>query len=203
MGHRLLAVDGTDFWTTDLLFDQVHEHCMQWREKTLEESSKGAYENSPSKFKASYLYDVLNGVILDQCMEMPDGSEREMASRLFSQLEAGDIITFDRGYPAAWLFSLIIEYKAFFCCRLPIAKECVWQQEFIKSGELETVHHFTLNAAGEALNSSAGGSGVVGEAVPFRVIRVDLPNDEVELLATNLDPETFGAEVFGELLAGQ
>lgn len=75
-GHRLLSVDGTTLWTTTLLFDEVHEYCMNWRDKTLLESSEGAFNNTPDKFMSSTLYDVLNGVVLDQCMEMPDGCER-------------------------------------------------------------------------------------------------------------------------------
>jgi hypothetical protein len=61
-----------------------------------------------------------------------------LAAKHFEHLNERDLVLLDRGYPAFWLFKLILFYKANFCSRISCKK---WKiiRRFMKSGRLEQV----------------------------------------------------------------
>ncbi len=61
-----------------------------------------------------------------------------MASSHFEYLTNQDLVLLDRGYPAFWLFKLILSHGAHFCSRISISK---WKiiRKFIQSGKQEQI----------------------------------------------------------------
>ncbi len=61
-----------------------------------------------------------------------------MAASHFEHLTNHDLVLLDRGYPAFWLFKLILSYNAHFCFRISNKR---WKiiREFVKSGKREQV----------------------------------------------------------------
>jgi hypothetical protein len=90
-GHRLLAVDGS---VTQLpISNELLEHFGKAR-------SHAAMPN----FRLSQLYDVKNNMTLDLQVESHSTGDREMALRHLNKIQAGDLIIYDRGYPAVWFY---------------------------------------------------------------------------------------------------
>jgi hypothetical protein len=52
----------------------------------------------------SRLYDVLNGLVVMADMAPYQTSERDLAANYLSSLKPDDLVLYDRGYPAFWLF---------------------------------------------------------------------------------------------------
>lgn len=53
---------------------------------------------------------------------------RDLATRHCAHLDPQDLILLDRGYPAYWLFRLIMGKGVHFCARLPIGKGDIAKQ---------------------------------------------------------------------------
>ena len=69
--------------------------------------------------RASQLFDPLNRLSIDALISPKSIGERERAARHFQKLMPDDLLVLlDRGYPAYWLFNLILSLKAHFCVRV-------------------------------------------------------------------------------------
>jgi len=69
------------------------------------------------------LFDALNGITIDAIISPKDKGERILAAEHMKHLSPGDLVLLDRGYPAFWLFALILSKGAHFCSRI---KEGHW-----------------------------------------------------------------------------
>lgn len=180
-GLRLWAVDGS---TAQLLSTpDIRAHFGQ--------------EEAPVPLaRVSQMFDVLNDVTVDALIGPLAAGEREYAACHFAHLGPGDLILLDRGYPAFWLFVLIVAAGADFCARMPIG---VWNvvNAFVASGQREQIIDLCpCTAARHACRTRH----LSTQPLKVRLLRIELESGQVEvLLTTLLDPERYPHAVFKAL----
>jgi hypothetical protein len=184
-GLRLLAVDGS---TSQLpRTPEVINHFGAWHPA----------QGGPCPVaRVSQMFDVLNGITLEALISPKEMGERTLAARHFAHLERSDLVLLDRGYPAFWLFALILEQGAQFCARMPLGG---WQvvERFVTSGLSEQI--VLLWPSSEAIQECRSRELSLAP-IKVRVIRVELDSGEVEVLATSLvDDVAYPITVFKEL----
>ena len=192
-GFRLLSVDGSKLNLPNEA--DIADHF-------------GTSKGSPQpRALLSSLYDPLNQMHVDQQLAPFKTSERELASRHLSATEEGDLILYDRGYPAFWLFAQHRAMGRDFCMRLTWnfyneARDLYLRPESDKIEECE----ITLTSNRES-REKCNALGVSATPITLRLIRVPLnePEDKeskehYEILITSLvDQEACPAEEFGPL----
>ncbi len=167
-GFRLLAVDGS---TARLPVEEDIESCFG-----------GPSDATCPMARMSRLYDVMNKFVVDAALEPYDTGEREIAARHLYETDADDLLIYDRGYPAFWLFSMHRDMQRHYCARLSVSfsKQI---EDFVASGLRTQNIDMTANAEARAqceeYNLSAA-------PVKVRLVRVELKSGEVEVLATSL-----------------
>lgn len=184
-GHRLLGIDGTLLDVPNTA--ENREAFGSWGSRHGTETAKA---------RASQLFDVLNHITLDGILAPKTQGERLLAQQHLAHVQPGDLLLMDRGYPAFWLFFAILSKGADFCARLEVNKWLV-AQAFVASGATDQVVRVPLCATSRALCREYG---FADETITLRLVRVDLPDGEVEVLATSLyDKQLYPAACFAEL----
>ncbi|HIJ24031.1 MAG TPA: IS4 family transposase [Gammaproteobacteria bacterium] len=192
-GFRLLSVDGSKLNLPNSA--EIAEHF-------------GTSKGSPQpRALLSSLYDPLNQMHVDQQLAPFKSSERELASRHLNATVEGDLILYDRGYPAFWLFAQHRAMDRDFCMRLSRsfyneARDLYLRPESDKIEECE----ITLTPNRES-HEKCKELGVSAAPITLRLIRVPLdePTDkeskeEYEILITSLvNQQAYPAELFGPL----
>lgn len=179
-GFRLLAVDGSTAQlpqTSDIV-----AHFGLWGTLPLA--------------RVSQMFDVLNEVTLEALMGPKDQGEREYAARHFALLSPGDLVLLDRGYPAFWLFALILAQGAHFCARMPLG---IWNEvdQFVASGLREQVLDLYPCAAAK---QECQRRNLSTRPLKARLLRIELDSGEVEVLITSLlDSGSYPYAVFKDL----
>ena len=184
-GFRLVAADGS---TSELpRTPEVIEHFGAWH------PAKG--DPCPIA-RVSQMFDVINQVTLEAIIAPKALGERSLAALHFALLKADDLVLLDRGYPAFWLFALVLAQGAHFCARMPLSGWLVVEQ-FVASGLAEKI--VTLYPCYEARKECRARQLSIAP-LTIRLIRVELDTGEVEVLATSLlDSVRYPAAVFKEL----
>jgi len=181
-GFRLLAIDGS---MSDLPRSKtVSEHFGVWHPQS---------GGTCAKARVSQMYDVLNRVTVDAIIAPKSEGERALAAKHLVHVRSDDLLLMDRGYPAFWLFAAIRERGARFCVRLTVSE---WKiaQEFVASGQLEC--EVSLQPGYEA-KKKCKEHGLSSDPISVRLIRIELPTGEIEVLVTNLlDPVQFPVALF-------
>ena len=81
---------------------------------------------------ASVFYDVMNHLVIDSTLQRNKMSERLCAAEHLNFSQKNDLIVYDRGYPAHWLYQLHQQRNIHFCMRLrlsqTIAKDLLTQR---------------------------------------------------------------------------
>jgi hypothetical protein len=170
-GRRLLGIDGS---LVDVPNTAANREAFgSWGSR---------HGTQTAKARISQLFDVLNDITLDGLIAPKAEGERLLAQRHLCSVQPGDLLLLDRGYPAFWLFLAIRQRGADFCARLEVNK---WRvaQEFVASGALDQVVTVSLCATSRTLCRDHG---FVCDTFTLRLVRVDLPRGEVEVLATSL-----------------
>jgi hypothetical protein len=72
--------------------------------------------------RVSQMFDVLNKLSIDAIINPKSVGERELAAQHFLNLLPTDLVLLDRGYPAYWLFNLILSLNPNFCARISCTK---------------------------------------------------------------------------------
>jgi len=95
--------------------------------------------NSPEvpMARVSQMFDVLNKVTIDAIISPYHVGERELLHQHMLNLMPNDLLLLDRGYPAYWIFNLILSRGGNFCAR--ISKQWKIVQSFIESGSNEAI----------------------------------------------------------------
>lgn len=186
-GFRLLAVDGSTAVLPDV--PAVEEYFGVWNSR---------HDSKPCPMaRLSQMFDVLNNITVDALIGPKSIGERDAACRHFKHLKSNDLLLLDRGYPAFWLFQLIIKSGAQFCARLQID---LWTK--VKAQLLESPKNELLLKL-EPSQISAQKCKELGlslEPITLRFIKIKLDNGEYEILATTLtDCEKYSYDVFKEL----
>jgi hypothetical protein len=183
-GFRLLAIDGS---TTRLpQIEAIAEHFGQWCVR----------QGLPSAMaRVSQLFDVLNKITIDAIIYPKSSGERELAAQHLLKLMPKDLILLDRGYPAWWLFKLILSMDADFCARISCTK---WKvvRKFFYSGLAEKIITLPVNVTSIL---SCKEMGLKTDPLQLRLIRIQ-HGDKVQVLVTSLiDPKLYPIDIFYDL----
>jgi len=183
-GLRLLAIDGS---TTRLpQIQAIAEHFGQWRVR----------QGLPSAMaRVSQLFDVLNKITIDAIIYPKNSGERELAAQHLLKLMPNDLVLLDRGYPAWWLFKLILSMNADFCARISCTK---WKvvRKFFYSGLAEKV--ITLPVITTSILPCKE-MGLETNPLQLRLIRIQ-HGDHVQVLITSLiDSKQYPIDIFYDL----
>jgi hypothetical protein len=180
-GFRLLAVDGS---TVNLPNTAIlREHF-------------GSSSMTKAQARASQLYDVQNRLTLDAFIYPLKRDERSLALKHLTHTCEGDLLIYDRGYPSFDLFMAHQEKHVDFCARVPLNfhKDIAG---FIESGKSQQI--ITMTASGHA-KSRCRKMNLSTEPLTLRMVRVDLPSGETEVLFTSvLDANAIPCKCFKEL----
>lgn len=148
--------------------------------------------------RISFLFDVLNKLKLHTIISPLENGELNLLAQHIRKNILGikDLLLLDRGYPAFWLFVLILSTGADFCVRV---KKDHWRviRTFFRSGKLEDIVwlHPSPASVQECLKM-----GLSFKPIKVRLIRVELDNGETEILITSLlDKNAYPCEIFREL----
>ena len=184
-GFSLKAVDGSTIKLPN--FPEIAEHFGTWNPRQGEPVPMA---------RISQMFDPLNRITTHALLSPKSIGEREMAATLFEHLGEQDLVLLDRGYPAFWLFKLILSYKAHFCSRISSSK---WKivRDFVRSGSTEQVVlvEAPLTSQQACLDRNLG-----TDPITLRFIRVELDSGEGEVLVTSLlDYQRYSSDIFKEL----
>jgi len=187
-GHRVFAVDGSKINlpnTPDIMenFDaQV--------------SQNGSYPQA----LLSQCYDVLNGFTLDVQIAPFRSSERNLAEKHLEKTLPNDVLIYDRGYPAYWLYALHEQRNQYFVIRMKTKSKLSYLKEFIEDETLmdkEVIVHADKTAI-----KTCPEKGIQAIPLKLRMVKVVLPNGELEVLITNLtDIKIYPINEFQKLYA--
>ena len=187
-GMRVLATDGTRL-------------VLPNHPSVIEEFGQqhfGPKADSPrSLAMASMLYDVLNQITLDAQLAPYASSERDLLMQHLDKIKPGDLLLLDRGYPCFWLLFLLKAKGIEFCVRL---KDNWWLKvkDFTESNETERIVTFALPKKDK--KKLADFPEMQDATITCRLIKIDLPNGEKEILCTSLvDPGKYTYEEFDKL----
>jgi hypothetical protein len=146
--------------------------------------------------RLSVLYDVLNTVVVEADLVSTDVGERVLAGEHLATTRADDLVLYDRGYPAFWLFALHALEQRDFCMRVPVAFSHE-VEAFVASGAASAAVVFT---PGEEARRQCDVYGLPTAPRVVRLVRVTLKSGETEVLATSLLDETvFPTHLFKDL----
>jgi len=144
----------------------------------------------------SRLYDVLNHLVIEADFESRHVGERVLAGEHLAATGDNDLLLYDRGYPAFWLFALHQQEQRHFCTRMSLdfSREVT---AFLASGKKSDV---VLFSAGTEARKQCREYALPCEPIPLRLIRVQLKGGEIEVLATSLlDEDTHPTAWFKHL----
>lgn len=173
-GLRLLAVDGSRLVLPNhpSIIEEFGQHLM------------GPKADSPTSLSmCSMLYDPLNLLTIDALLSAYSSSERDLLYQHLSKVREGDLLLLDRGYPSIALLFLLTARNIHFCVRM---KDDWWLKvkEFKESGLREQDVEFALPAKDKHLLKDY--PDFIDDTIGCRLVRVDLPNGETEILCTSL-----------------
>jgi len=183
-GFRILAIDGSTIKVPRT--KDCADHFGTWN------PAKG--EACPIA-RISTLFDTINGIVVDAVIRPKEQGERSLAAEHMQHVRANDLVLLDRGYPAFWLFALILSRQAHFCARV----KSHWKEirKFSNSGKKEGVITLPQSLASieqcHFLNLPVS-------PIKVRAIRVELAGGETEILLTSvMDKDLYPCEIFKEL----
>jgi hypothetical protein len=185
LGWRLVAVDGSTVQVPNTMENLAHFGAWQ--------PAKG---EACAMARVSQMFDVLNHVTLDALIVPKAQGERELAAAHFAYLCPDDLVLLDRGYPAFWLFALILGKNAQFCARMKLSGWTVVER-FVASGLSEQI--VSLQPA-YAARKECHDRNLPVKPLAIRLVRVELEDGNVEVLATSLlDNQAYPVSLFKEL----
>ena len=146
--------------------------------------------------RISQLFDPLNKITIDAIISPKASGERELAAQHFNHLTNRDLVLLDRGYPAFWLFKMILSKKANFCSRISTSH---WHlvRDFLDTGNKEQIVSFYPPTTA---HKPCREYDLDLEPITVRLIRVELETGETEVLITSLtDTVLYPMDIFTEL----
>jgi hypothetical protein len=185
---RLLSIDGTRM-------------VLPNHKSVIEEFGEHGFgpkaDSKRSLAMGSFLYDPINMLTLDAQIASYASSERELLYKHLEKVQKGDLLLLDRGYPSIALIFLLKAKGIQFCMRM---KENWWLnvKEFLESGKTQQIVSFRLPKKDRNLLKDY--PGMFEEQVKCRLVSVELPNGEKEILCTSLmDSQKYPVEDIAEL----
>ncbi|MBK1720360.1 IS4 family transposase, partial [Thiocystis violacea] len=180
-GFRLFAVDGT---------------TRRLPNSAALESYFGTQPSGPVLARASMLYDLGHELVVDLQLAAHGVSERELAMAHRAAARPGDLILYDRGYPAFWLMVRHSVLGVDFCRRL--ARERFSAAEPFWDSDADSTIITLIPSRDQARDCR--NQGLPSAPIRVRLVRVRLPDGETEVLAPSiLEEERLPARLFKAL----
>jgi hypothetical protein len=183
-GFRILAVDGSKItlpYTEEL--------------KKAFGESKNNTNTVVVQARSSVLYDVLNHITLDSSLNNLKQGERQLALGHWNQWRKNDLIIYDRGYPSYDFKYEHIKSGVDYLIRTTTSYSNV-VKSFVASGKKSRVVEI-LPGKNQASQDKDYDKNTV---MKVRLIRIDLPSGEIEILMTSLlDSKKHPTTMFKEL----
>lgn len=181
---RVLAVDGSK-----ITLPFTEELKISFGE------SKNQTSTSIVQARSSVLYDVLNGLVLDSVLENTKTGERELALSHKSHWKENDLIIYDRGYPSYDFkyehIKLGIDYL------IRVQKN---HSKIVSSFILSEKRTLIVDVFPQEKHTFEGKDYDKTTSIKVRLVRVDLPGGEIEILMTSLlDSQIYPSNIFKEL----
>ncbi len=184
-GFNLLAVDGSTVQLPRI--DAISDHFGAWHPRQGDKCPMA---------RVSQMFDPLNRMSVDAIIQSKDIGERELAAFHFLNLLPDDLVLLDRGYPAFWIFSLLISLNTNFCARVQRKRWKIIRQ-FYNSGKKERI--ISLRVFPSSVQKCKE-MGLDLKPLRLRLVRVELDSGEAEILVTSLlDKELYPHDLFAEL----
>lgn len=146
----------------------------------------------------SRLYDVLNDRVIQADMAPYRTGERELAANYLLDAKPDELFLYDRGYPAFWLFAFHHVEQRHYCARVrhDFHAEVT---AFVADGAKQRTVMLTPNSTSAR---QCRDYHLAHDPLRVRLIRVELNNGEVEVLATSLlDEKAYPQRAFAKLYA--
>ena len=170
--HRLIAIDGSMAHVPDTAENIAHF---------------GAYKPSNGdlpcpKARLSLAYDPLNKLIVDAIISPKAVGEYTMAKQHLESLQKGDLCLYDRGYASYELMSIHNSKNMKFCMRIPVDKFTVLCED-LEAGEDDVTIYYQPSPGSKRICKE---SGLPTDGIKLRLLKIELDNGEMEVLATNI-----------------
>jgi len=145
-------------------------------------------------------YDVLNELVIRSKISPYKTAERILAANDLPYIKQDVLSLFDRGYASFGLFYLFTNvFKREYVCRVSLSFNTK-VKAFVKSGEQSKLVSFDATSTGIEFLAGQGINIIENAKVLVRLVRVELDNGEVEILATSLiDENCYPSSIFKEL----
>lgn len=161
------------------------------------EQEFGPFCDQPRQARCSILYDVLNLVPVDGQISRIETGERQLLLEHLDQLQKGDLLLMDRGYPAQWLFLLLANKGIDFCVRL---SDYTWQEATDFAFSVNQQAHVTFKVSKRYHTLLQAHQVDIDQSLTVRLVKVKLDTGKTEILCISLlDQEQFPIQVFGPL----
>lgn len=183
-GYRILGVDGSKI-------------TLPYTEKLKGEFgvSKNNTNTVIVQARASVLYDVLNHLVLDSTLENLKIGERQLALRHSDQWKEKDLIIYDRGYASYDFKYEHVKKGVDYLIRTSTTHSNV-VKSFISSEKKSVIVDVVPNQK----HIIEGKDYTKDSPLKVRLIRIDLPSGEIEVLMTSLlDSIKYPTKIFKEL----
>lgn len=185
--HRVFGIDGSSIKLPNSPELAQHFGKSQGNGRSSEVGPMG---------KASVCFDLFNRIIVDVQLDKYRISEHELAIRHLRHCRKGDIIVFDRGYPAQWLFGYLQDQGLYFVARMPqnfYAKKYMEAAGSDSGNAYWSIEKYKKTALAERLD-------LPFSALDVRVVALDKTRDKPLIVVTNLPDEPgFGKKSLMEL----
>lgn len=169
-GFRVLAVDGS---RVTLPYTAELKNCYG--------VSRNQTGTEVVQARTSVLYDVLNHLVLDAALENLSKGERELALQHAHGWQCGDLIIYDRGYPSYDFIHEHVEKGVDILIRVKTDWSVVIA-EFAAGGKKSVITEIQPGT-----NQSFKGKKYDKDSrIKVRLLRIELPGGETELLLTTL-----------------
>lgn len=186
-GFRLWATDGTGFRLPDApdLGDTF-----------------GWHDNQHAAVPSARLiccFDVLNKLVARLVFHPRTTAEIVCASRYIQQIPKDVLMIYDRGF-ASQLIPFLHKYYGSHCLiRVPLERSKI-VNSFVLSGKRQLIVTELLQIRARKALASLGINVNIQTTITYRLIRVELPTGETEVLLTTLiDKKRYGYEYFASL----
>src|SRR5262245_2583537 len=176
-GHRMLGVDGSQLWLPD------HPEVVKEFGVVEVANHLGPTDTRYVPGRLSILYDLLNEIGLDARLEPVSRGEVEIAIEQLSQVQAGDVLMWDRGYTGFMLMAQVRARGAHFVGRCSKGSFAAAQQLFgVNRAGHSQVTRIWVPKAQRAQAQELG----LPMELTVRFVSVRLPSGELEVLVTSL-----------------
>lgn len=184
-GMRLVAIDGTTLYLPK--YGDIP-------------STFGEQSTADADYvlaQASFAYDPYSHVVIDAQIDRYKESEQNLFYRHSERFSTSDLILADRGYTGFWLMALMVSKGCHFCIRHQTVNTYSAIKTFIQSGEKQRI--VNLKPSRKSIPHLKE-KNLSLEEITVRLIRIELPKGEIEVLVTNLlDEKRFPHKGFKEL----